>query len=198
MTALRRTAVLALPAALLPVLLAMPALAGGNGDPGQPAQVQVAPGGIDIRAPILDLQVGTADLDGAVSTTRTGSIARVTLDADVLFAFDRSDLSPTATGRLVGVADALLGSTGSITVDGYTDAKGDAGYNQVLSERRARAVADALGHRQPSVTGRLVARGHGAADPVAPNTKQDGSDDPAGRAANRRVTVTYTVDDVRQ
>ena len=197
MTSLRRAALLTLPAVLATVLVATPALADDTVG-GQPAQVLVAPGGIDIRAPILDLQVGTADLDGAVSTTRTGSVARVTLDADVLFAFDRADLSPTAVGRLSGVADALTASNGPIAIDGYTDAKGDAGYNQTLSERRAAAVADALGRRKPSVTGRLVATGHGAADPVAPNTKPDGSDNPAGRATNRRVTVTYTVDDTRR
>lgn len=192
----RRTALVALPVALLSALAAGPAL-GADGTAGS-GQVQVIPGGIDVRAPVLDLQVGTADLDGVVTTSRTGSIARVTLDADVLFAFDRADLSPSATARLAGAADALPASTGPITVDGYTDAKGDAGYNQTLSERRARAVADALGRRQPSVAGRLVARGHGSAGPVAPNSKPEGSDNPAGRAANRRVTVTYTVDDTRR
>ncbi|MGH2886857.1 MAG: hypothetical protein ACRDPA_29895, partial [Solirubrobacteraceae bacterium] len=31
------------------------------------------------------------------------------------------------------------------------------------------------------------------ADPVAPNTNQNGSDNPAGRALNRRVTIVYAV-----
>jgi hypothetical protein len=33
----------------------------------------------------------------------------------------------------------------------------------------------------------------GSADPVAPNTKPDGADNPAGRALNRRVTIAYAV-----
>lgn len=37
---------------------------------------------------------------------------------------------------------------------------------------------------------RIVARGHGAADPVAPNTV-NGKDNPAGRARNRRVTIAF-------
>jgi outer membrane protein OmpA-like peptidoglycan-associated protein len=34
-------------------------------------------------------------------------------------------------------------------------------------------------------------KGHGEADPVAPNVKKDGSDNPRGRARNRRVTITF-------
>jgi OOP family OmpA-OmpF porin len=173
---------------------AAPAFAADSGT----GQVRVVPGGTDIRAPILDLRVGSSDLDGSVTTSRTGAVARVTLNADVLFDFDRSDLNPSATGRLDETAAALPASTGPIYVDGYTDAKGNAGYNQPLSERRARAVAEALGRAQPAVANRVTPRGHGAADPVAPNTNPNGSDNPSGRAKNRRVTVTYTVDDTRR
>src|SRR4051794_11479157 len=116
MTALRRTVLLAAPAVLASAFIAGPALAADGDGTGQPAQVQVAPDGIDIRAPILDLQVGTSDLDGAVTPSPPGDVARITLDADVLFAFDRADLSPSAAGRLAGAADALPASTGPITV----------------------------------------------------------------------------------
>jgi outer membrane protein OmpA-like peptidoglycan-associated protein len=191
---LRRHLLVLTTGAVLGLPCAAPAFAADSST----GQVLVQPGGIDILAVVLDLRTGTADLDGAVATTRTGPVARVTLDADVLFAFDKADLSPTAVGRLSGTADALPASSGPIQVDGYTDAKGGGTYNQRLSEQRARAVAGALGRRQPAIAGRLAPRGHGAADPVAPNTTPDGTDDPAGRAANRRVTVTYTVDDTRR
>jgi outer membrane protein OmpA-like peptidoglycan-associated protein len=36
---------------------------------------------------------------------------------------------------------------------------------------------------------RMSARGFGESRPVAPNTKPDGSDNPAGRAQNRRVEI---------
>jgi outer membrane protein OmpA-like peptidoglycan-associated protein len=39
----------------------------------------------------------------------------------------------------------------------------------------------------------VTATGHGSRQPVAPNAAPDGSDDPDGRALNRRVTVTYTL-----
>jgi len=41
------------------------------------------------------------------------------------------------------------------------------------------------GLKNPGVT----TQGFGATKPVAPNTKPDGSDDPAGRQKNRRVEI---------
>ncbi|WP_308204998.1 hypothetical protein [Frankia tisae] len=63
-------------------------------------------------------------------------------------------------------------------------------YNAILSQRRTSAVADLL--RPTAADGVLVsAKGQGSADPIAPNTLPSGSDNPAGRALNRRVTITY-------
>lgn len=60
-----------------------------------------------------------------------------------------------------------------------------------LSQRRAQAVVAAL---TPLTAGvHYSVAGRGEADPVAPNTKPDGSDNPAGRALNRRVTVAFAV-----
>jgi outer membrane protein OmpA-like peptidoglycan-associated protein len=76
-----------------------------------------------------------------------------------------------------------------VRVDGYTDSVGSDAYNLGLSRRRAAAVSAAL---RGAIPARLAiqARGHGESDPVAPNTR--GADDnPAGRAKNRRVTISY-------
>ena len=75
---------------------------------------------------------------------------------------------------------------------GHADARGDDRYNQVLSERRARAVAAALQPLVRDLPVSLIPQGFGDTRPVVPNTRPDGSDDPAGRARNRRVTVTFT------
>ena len=75
-----------------------------------------------------------------------------------------------------------------MTIEGHTDAIGSDADNQALSERRAAAVRGALeaalgsGYQYTSV-------GFGETRPVAPNTKPDGSDDPDGRALNRRVEI---------
>lgn len=90
-------------------------------------------------------------------------------------------------------ASIKTGAAGPVGVVGYTDSVGDPAYNQTLSENRAAAVVAAL---QPLVNGApamLQPSGKGAADPVAPNQNSDGSDNPAGRAQNRRVTISYTV-----
>lgn len=86
-----------------------------------------------------------------------------------------------------------MSGQGTVTVTGYTDNIGTADYNQNLSEQRAQAVVDAL---QPQTSNSPVtyeAVGDGEADPVAPNQNRDGTDNPAGRQQNRRVTVSYMV-----
>jgi OmpA-OmpF porin, OOP family len=82
-----------------------------------------------------------------------------------------------------------------VQVRGHTDSKGGAAYNQGLSERRARTVADLLERKYPNLVGRIDAVGFGATQPVAPNTNPDGSDNPAGRAANRRVDIEFDIDE---
>lgn len=74
-------------------------------------------------------------------------------------------------------------------IEGHTDSKGSDSYSQEQSERRALAVKDWLVRQAGSTPARLTARGLGETRPVAPNTRPDGSDDPAGRQRNRRVEV---------
>ncbi|PYQ54057.1 MAG: hypothetical protein DMF78_07545 [Acidobacteria bacterium] len=112
------------------------------------------------------------------------------LAADVLFDFDKATLKPEAVAALDALATVIKGYPQSaITVEGHTDAKGNDAYNQTLSERRARSVADWLAANAGVSADRLRARGFGRTRPVAPNTRPDGADDPAGRARNRRVEV---------
>ena len=58
-------------------------------------------------------------------------------------------------------------------------------------QRRAQAMAAALRRELGGDAPGLAVRGHGEADPVAANTKKDGSDNPKDRARNRRVTITF-------
>jgi OmpA family len=79
-------------------------------------------------------------------------------------------------------------------VAGNTDAIGSDAYNQTLSEQRAAAVADAL-RRTLGGNFTFTSVGFGKTKPVAPNTNLDGSDNPDGRAQNRRVDVNVTTTD---
>ncbi len=108
--------------------------------------------------------------------------ARVEIPGDILFAFDRAVLRPGARAILAPLAAALSGEGGPIDIQGHTDAVGPAAYNQVLSERRAAAVAHFLTAHGVKPE-RLRVHGYGEREPVADNTSD------AGRARNRRVEI---------
>jgi len=129
-------------------------------------------------------------LDGSVSTTESEREVEVTLSADVLFAFDKASLTVKARSRIGEVAARIRRAKArQVRIEGYTDSKGSNAYNLHLSRRRAAAVAGAVRRQLGSATPPLRDRGRGEANPIAPNTKRDGSDNPRGRARNRRVTV---------
>jgi outer membrane protein OmpA-like peptidoglycan-associated protein/tetratricopeptide (TPR) repeat protein len=72
-------------------------------------------------------------------------------------------------------------------INSHTDSKGDDNYNQNLSERRAKSVVDYLTQIKGIPPSRLRSKGFGEKKPIAPNTNADGSDNPEGRAQNRRT-----------
>lgn len=116
----------------------------------------------------------------------------VTLNESVLFAFGESTLQRDAEAPLNRLASVLVsGSEGAINVIGHTDAIGDDASNQALSEERAQAVADFLTSAGVDAS-RLDVTGAGEGQPIAANANDDGSDNPDGRAQNRRVEVRFT------
>ncbi|QZP35625.1 OmpA family protein [Pseudomonas sp. DR48] len=107
----------------------------------------------------------------------------ITLPSDVLFAFNKSDLSPSAKSQLDSVMFKLqLADVVSIKVVGHTDSVGSAEYNQALSERRASSVAAYL-LSQGIAPSKLTSEGKGESQPVADNDTDE------GRAKNRRVEL---------
>ena len=58
-----------------------------------------------------------------------------------------------------------------------------------LSERRADSVKTWLIGKGGIPGGAIEARGFGKSKPIASNTRPDGSDNPEGRAKNRRVEI---------
>lgn len=108
----------------------------------------------------------------------------------VNFDFDKSTLRPDAVAILSEASEILKRYPElRVEVAGHTDSKGTDAYNQKLSERRAKAVYDYLtGHGVAA--SRLVGPiGYGESRPIAPNTNPDGSDNPEGRAKNRRTEL---------
>lgn len=112
----------------------------------------------------------------------------ITLQDGVLFDFGKYDLRPEAKATLTKLATVLnQAKVPAAQINGHTDSIGDDAFNQDLSEKRASAVATQL--KADGVTANLQTHGYGKTQPVADNTNADGSDNPAGRQANRRVEI---------
>jgi len=116
---------------------------------------------------------------------------RAVLYSDVLFGFDRADLTPAGRAELDKIATAVaVGSRVSVT--GHADWIGDSVYNQQLSEKRAGTVTDYL---QKQVSAVYSVHGMGSTDPL-PGTavckvENNFKKLVACLAPNRRVEIDY-------
>ncbi|HWH89027.1 MAG TPA: OmpA family protein [Pseudomonas sp.] len=110
------------------------------------------------------------------------------LSGKVLFGSDVESLNAQSTEIVERIGKALLGvGIEGVRVDGHTDASGKETYNQQLSLRRAKSVANVLGTvgmKQENIQ----LQGLGSSEPVASN------DTPAGRTENRRVSIVVSAD----
>jgi outer membrane protein OmpA-like peptidoglycan-associated protein len=114
----------------------------------------------------------------------------VTLPGDVLFAFDSAEISLEGIKALTYLAD-LLNNRGRrpVRIVGHTDGIGRAEYNVMLSRRRAAAVKAWLVRHGVDGASDFRVDGRGEREPLLPERRPDGSDDPVARARNRRVMV---------
>ena len=114
-----------------------------------------------------------------VSTSR----GQVLTLGDVFFSSGQADLKAEARGNLKPVLDFINRYPGrTVSIEGHTDDRGADDANQVLSERRAGSVRDAL-VALGADAGRFQVVGRGEASPLADNATTE------GRARNRRVEV---------
>lgn len=121
----------------------------------------------------------------ATKQEATQTKTEIAVDAKVLFAFDKSALSPSAKEVLAAVAGQIKDrAVGTVSVVGHTDGIGPDAYNLDLSKRRATSVANELKRLIPGLT--VTATGKGKSEPVASNSTE------TGRAQNRRVVITFT------
>jgi outer membrane protein OmpA-like peptidoglycan-associated protein len=146
---------------------------GGGGRPARLAEPTVAQ---------LKSALHAQDSDGGIL---------IVLPADLLFGATAEELSGNALPTLEKVA-ALIAQTRpkEVWVTGHTDGNGGDAENQKLSEVRAHAVAMWLAGRPARTQAIIVEKGYGRTRPVAPNHNADGSDNPEGRAQNRRIEIT--------
>ena len=136
------------------------------------------------------LAAGGASVEGCGEV----KMMNVSFGADAFFDFNESTLKPAGREKLNQLANDIAPlNVQSVEVVGHTDSIGSESYNQRLSEARARSAANHLVTRGVSA-GVISARGMGELQPIAPNRNADGSDNPAGRAQNRRVDVNVVAE----
>jgi outer membrane protein OmpA-like peptidoglycan-associated protein len=141
---------------------------------------------------------GAAGRSGATASAATGEVVPeiketprgvvITLP-HTYFAFDSFDLDAQAryvVDRIAHVLNDPRAASRFVILEGHADAVGTAAYNLTLSRHRAESIAReliGLGVRRE----RVSVEAYGESRPVAPNQNPDGTDNPAGRAKNRRV-----------
>jgi len=100
---------------------------------------------------------------------------------NIFFDTNKFDLQPESLAELAKLIEfMLLNPTLKIEISGHTDNVGNDQINQTLSENRAKAVYDFLIGNKIDVS-RLVYKGYGKTQPIAPNDTED------GRKKNRRT-----------
>jgi len=125
-----------------------------------------------------------------IATASTEDIAKglkkdgkVVIGGGILFETNSAKLAPNAEDLVKRISDVMKKNPDlNISVVGHTDNTGDYNYNVQLSERRAKAFANAL-IKDGVPANRLTAVGVGPQSPVATNDTDE------GRAQNRRVEL---------
>lgn len=119
-----------------------------------------------------------------IIVTKAPTHVKILFRDRMMFATDSSTLRTNARYKVQKVAQLLQNYPQTVVgVAGFTDSRGSYAYNQRLSEKRARSVANILAvHRYP------VIKGCSFDKPIAPN------DTAQNMALNRRVEVYLFAD----
>src|SRR5690606_1962444 len=131
----------------------------------------------------MDKQAKELEAIEAAEVERVGEGIKLTFESGILYGFDSYELTPASQESVMELSSILNDYPDTnVLIEGHTDNKGSAEYNQGLSERRAISVANYL-KMQGVDASRISTRGMGFDKPVESN------DTEAGRAKNRRVEI---------
>ncbi len=120
---------------------------------------------------------------------RVGEGIVVEFSSNVLFAFDKSDLTADSESTLDKLVTVLNNYPDTnIELQGHTDNAGSDKYNQSLSERRARSVSKYLKDKAIA-SKRMTVKGFGETIPKYDNSTE------TGRTRNRRVEFLITANE---
>ena len=139
--------------------------------------------GIVDREEVKPAALSAAGMAGDAGAAE-GAQTLPSIDMEILFDYDSANLRSDQYPKLMQLAEILKGERFAqfrFLLLGHSDAKGNADYNQILSQKRARAVSDFIESFASLPANRLVATGLGA-------TRLKDAADPFG-AQNRRVQL---------
>jgi len=102
---------------------------------------------------------------------------------NIFYAFNSFEVQPESETELNKIIEFMnQNSSLKVEISGHTDTVGNAQYNQVLSEKRAKSVVDYLSSKGIAQS-RLSFKGYGSSVPIATNDTEE------GRSVNRRTEL---------
>jgi OOP family OmpA-OmpF porin len=116
---------------------------------------------------------------------------KVTMSMSLTVEFaNNSAVLETGSNPDIDAAVAFLSTHTNVSasIEGHTDSNGEASYNQMLSEKRAKAAADRL-IEQGVDASRVTSIGYGETKPIADNSTRE------GRQANRRIVAVLEAEE---
>jgi OOP family OmpA-OmpF porin len=123
--------------------------------------------------------------DGALKGHSASGVSqsKITLQADTLYDFNKSDLKPEGKATLDKIAADLSKIKLEVIIAvGNTDSVGTDAYNMALGQRRAQSVKTYLVAKGIDAS-RIYTESKGKSNPVASNATEE------GRAKNRRTDI---------
>ncbi len=143
----------------------------------------VAGGGYGVYVDVQEKKLREQLKDTGVEVERNGNSILLTMPGNITFDTGSSNMSSSFYSTLNSIVLSLKEYKNTqITVTGHTDNSGSFEKNQLLSEQRAKSVADYL-VAQGIEQHRIQSYGLGPRQPIADN------DTDSGRQQNRRVEI---------
>jgi outer membrane protein OmpA-like peptidoglycan-associated protein len=141
-----------------------------------------------------NLSTAVEKMLNGVDSNQAGERIQVSFPGDVMFDSGKWGIKKSAEKLLYKFLGTIKGlKIKEILIEGYTDSQGPEDYNLTLSRKRAISVKNWLVEKGGLDGTKIVTKGYGESKPIAPNTNPGGSDNPGGRAKNRRVEVYVTL-----
>ena len=116
-----------------------------------------------------------------------GSFKDFSFNAANLFDFDKSEVKPEGEEMIKNASEIMNKKKlkGTLSIEGHTDWTGSEEYNQILSEKRAKAVEEVFKENVTNENVKYESKGYGETRPIEDNNTAE------GRAKNRRVEMKF-------